>query len=61
MDAQNEESGGSPAKRNVFRALRKSNQRRARIAALLEERRERHLRIERVVQTQRVHRQRHGG
>jgi hypothetical protein len=63
MDALTQESTGHPATghRDLVRDLRKANERGARTAALLEARRERHLRIERVVQVQRENRLRQGG
>jgi hypothetical protein len=57
-------SAGDPpvaARIDTFRALRRRNQRRARIARLTEAQRERRLKIERVVQTQRQHRLRRAG
>ena len=63
MDNQAEQPTGEPPNgpRDLFRALRKSNRRRARIAALLEDRRARRTRIERVMQAERERRVRRGG
>lgn len=63
MDLRARGSDGRPPNGHLrlFRGLRKQNERRARVRAVLEARREQRLKIDRVIQVQRQRRLRQGG